>query len=451
MDSEKERPDKGFYFSPIFDYGYRTGTGASKMQAIMIRYFPSLLCLLLLASLPACGQNRYEINRLEYSNPVNTESRSVELQQKRRYDFGKKALAVDNLFEGARLNGVSLTGSTLKVFISPENIPINGSSWYAFRIRSRKKQTITIELNYSHSTHRYQPKWSRDGKNWSAIDDKNVKLSKTGNKASFTILLTAGNTWIAAQEIIDSKAVLSWCVRMQRLDGPLVIENHVAGQSAMEKDIPCLDIYSGEKKRKPVIVIFGRQHPPEVTGHLALKAFVERMLKHEQANEFFKKYRVVVFPIINPDGVDLGHWRHNAQGIDLNRDYAAYQQPEIKAVTQFLIKTVNEDKARIIMGLDFHSTYEDVYYTNLETEGVELAGLENEWLKAIRKGLSSYSYDPKSEQHSVQSNPSAQHWFYRQFRALGITYEIGDNTERSFIKEKAKVSADALMNLLMKE
>jgi len=183
-----------------------------------------------------------------------------------------------------------------------------------------------------------------------------------------------------------------------------------------------------------------------VTGHFALKAFVERLLKHDQANEFFKKYRVLVFPLINPDGVDLGHWRHNAQGVDLNRDYAEYNQPEIKALTNYL---TGLDKTEILVGLDFHSTYEDVYYTNLESEGVKLAGIDSIWLNQIEQKLKKYNYRVNQEKHSVNTNPSSQHWFYHQFKALGVTYEIGDNTPRDFIKVKAAASADALIEQMI--
>lgn len=399
----------------------------------------------LLASI-SCGQSRFEISKLEYSNPVNTANKEIELQAKRKYEFPAKRLTVDNLFDGARLNRAEMEGNTLKIFISPENIPINGSPWYAFRLIARKKQTITIELNYTHSTHRYQPKWSRYPLEWTPIDADKVTISKSGDKASFSFTLQTGETWIAAQEVISSSRVNEWCTRMarQKYGG-----KYFVGYSALGKEILALSLASDVDRDKPTIVILGRQHPPEVTGHLALQAFVERLMKNEHAKAFFEKYRVLVIPMINPDGVDLGHWRHNAQGVDLNRDYAEYQQPEIKALTSFLAKMINEEKVRIIMGLDFHSTYEDVYYTNQEKDGVLLNGFENEWLNAIGTALAPYNYQVKTEQHSVTSNPSAQHWFYRQFKALGITYEIGDDTDREFIKQKAKVSADALVKLLL--
>ena len=40
-------------------------------------------------------------------------------------------------------------------------------------------------------------------------------------------------------------------------------------------------------------------------------------------------------------------------------------------------------------------------------------------------------------------------WFLTQFDAVGITYEIGDDTPRVFIRKKGEVSARAMMKVLM--
>ena len=45
----------------------------------------------------------------------------------------------------------------------------------------------------------------------------------------------------------------------------------------------------------------------------------------------------------------------------------------------------------------------------------------------------------------------SKNWFYSQFKAEGITYEIGDDTPRDLIKEKGKVSAQEMMKLLLEE
>ena len=68
---------------------------------------------------------------------------------------------------------------------------------------------------------------------------------------------------------------------------------------------------------------------------------------------------------MNPDGVDLGHWRHNSGGVDLNRDWSKYHQKEIKTTVDFISKTLKASNSKLVLGLDFHSTYYDVFYTNV--------------------------------------------------------------------------------------
>jgi hypothetical protein len=228
----------------------------------MLRFNHSNLVMLCLLASTACGQAGPEARPNEYTRLVDTESKVIELQQKKNYSFPQKSLTVDNLFNGARLNSAVLTGNTLKITIAPENTPINGSSWYAFRIVSRKRQSLTVELDYTYASHRYAPKWSEDGKNWFFIDKRKIKTNRDKDRVWFTITVPADTLWIAAQEIVTSENVTDWCTSLAR---PSFIRYKVIGQSALGKDIPCLDIYSGPAHGKPIIAILGRHHPPEVT------------------------------------------------------------------------------------------------------------------------------------------------------------------------------------------
>ena len=66
--------------------------------------------------------------------------------------------------------------------------------------------------------------------------------------------------------------------------------------------------------------------------------FLNTILKENKLSSIFlDKYRILAFPLMNPDGVDLGHWRHNAGGVDTNRDWSFYHQPEIKTTVQYII------------------------------------------------------------------------------------------------------------------
>lgn len=95
----------------------------------------------------------------------------------------------------------------------------------------------------------------------------------------------------------------------------------------------------GKANDKKMILILSRQHPPEVTGYLAMQSFVETICgEGDTATKFREVYNTYVIPNLNPDGVDNGHWRHNSGGVDLNRDWEDFNQPELQAVKRFIEK-----------------------------------------------------------------------------------------------------------------
>ncbi len=49
---------------------------------------------------------------------------------------------------------------------------------------------------------------------------------------------------------------------------------------------------------------------------------------------WFEEHNFLILPLLNPDGMALGHWRHNLGSVDLNRDWGIFGQPETTAVTR---------------------------------------------------------------------------------------------------------------------
>ena len=179
-----------------------------------------------------------------------------------------------------------------------------------------------------------------------------------------------------------------------------------------------------------------------------MKAFVETLIEEGASNGFLEKYRVMVYPLMNPDGVDLGHYRHNTGGVDLNRDWAEYHQPEVRQVTGHMVRETALAKNDVVLGLDFHSTYNDVYYTPDVSVPRKIPEFTKAWLEKIRiaTGLEDINESP-----GKISRPTSSGWYNQQFGATGITYEIGDKTPREFITKKGVESARAMMELLLKE
>ena len=409
----------------------------------MLRFALSLLLLTLLYTC-APSPKTYEFPR-----PVDTTTKPI--QQQPRGVFASKYLKVDNEFDGARLNGVERVNDTLlRVRIEPENAPINSSPWYAFRLRAERALPLTVELSYpADHKHRYYPKTSTDRITWTPVDSSAVRVAPDGHSARIQLLLPANQpVYLAAQEIVNSGDVRNWLADLADRH-PDVVTTFEVGQSTLGRPLPAFTISRGELGKKPTIVLLSRQHPPEVTGFLALQAFLDGLLDHAYRKEFLEQYQVLVYPLLNPDGVDLGHWRHTAGGIDSNRDWAYYRQPEARQIATDIVTRVRKAKGKVVLGMDFHSTHEDVYYTH--TDDVEpataLPGFKDSWLAAIERGIGG-TFRINEEAEPI-GRPTTMSWFRTQFGAEGITYEIGDGTDRTFVRRKGLVSADALVTTLL--
>jgi predicted deacylase len=151
---------------------------------------------------------------------------------------------------------------------------------------------------------------------------------------------------------------------------------------------------------------------------------------------------------MNPDGVDNGHWRHNAAGIDLNRDWLYFNQPETRLVSDLFRKLKEQPGARVYFGIDFHSTQEDVFYTLSRDLGTDPPGFTDAWLDAIRRALPDYYVN---DEPSGLGSPVSKNWFYQTFGVPATTYEVGDEVDRDQIRRVAVAAAEATMRLLLEE
>ena len=377
-----------------------------------------------------------------YPSPVDTKTRPISYQQKKTYHVGQ--VSASNEFPSARLNDfIQLNDSTFQATISPENSPINESPWYGFKIWSAEDQSVKIKLHYTEHEHRYDPKISKDGETWEILDSNLIQLTSDSVHAYISLDISKDTLWVASQEIHDHKRVGQWVNKVGKYEAVTVGE---AGESVQGRSLYYLNISNKSYKKKPTVIIISRQHPPEVTGYFAMQAFVETIIEKGSRNGFLDKFRVMVYPLLNPDGVDLGNFRHNTGGVDLNRDWSQYHQPEIKQIANHMVSESSINRNNVVLGLDFHSTYYDVYYTNDSTVVTKLPGFTKAWLQRIEKEL---KLDDINDQPSGLGPPTSKGWFNQQFGAESITYEIGDDTPREFIKVKGEVSAIAMMEILM--
>ncbi|MEM9527593.1 MAG: M14 family metallopeptidase [Bacteroidota bacterium] len=407
------------------------------------RILPFFLFILVVAS---CNRGATDF---VFPTPVDTSTRAISLQDKRSYDFPTEGLSFDNQFDGARLNGVEqLTATSYVVSIEPENEPINPSPWYAFRLRSEKDQEIFVRIAYPNgANHRYYPKLSKDRRSWVSVDSSTIINHSDKEEITVALSISAGETlYVAGQEVINSSDVGEWLTELANKHD---INVTTIGESRLGRDLRRFAITDGALNARPTIVLLSRQHPPEVTGFLAFQAFIDGLLEDPRLPELLKKYQFLVYPLLNPDGVDLGHWRHSAGGIDSNRDWATYNQPEARQVADNVVRTVRKAGSKVVLGMDFHSTWHDVFYTHDDSvqPPSALPDFTKAWLAGIEKAIGG-DFKVNEDAKGI-GKPTTASWFRTQFGAEGITYEIGDDTDRDFVARKGQVSAQQLIEVLL--
>ncbi|MBK9163119.1 MAG: hypothetical protein IPM21_04280 [Acidobacteria bacterium] len=387
---------------------------------------------------------------------VSTETRPIEKQVRQTFEFKDDRVYFSNEFPGARLNSIEKdeTGRFV-VTITPENAPINMSPWYAFKVWSRKKKEIQVRLIYpEYARHRYDPKLSTDGKTWIPLDPQKIIEEDKGpgpgliasrpKSATITLTVSKRPLWVSAQELQTSKEVFGWIDAIAKRSGAPTEE---IGKSREGRPLRMLQL--GNSKSKKMMLVISRQHPPEVTGYFAMQAFIEKLIDGSPTSKaFLDNWGIYVIPLMNPDGVDEGHWRHNQGGIDLNRDWQDFNQPETQAVRDFLARRIAETGGRFYFGIDFHSTWNDIYYPMSRIYEGNSPRLVHRWLENIQVAIDGYEPRIQANERLYPTRVS-RNYFFDCCGMEAIVYEIGDNTPRDFIRRKGEVAAEELMRLLM--
>lgn len=337
-----------------------------------------------------------------------------------------------------------------EVKTDPQGANINNSPWYGFRVDPKTVGSVNFSLSYENGTHRYRPKISYDGKTWEVLPGTETPRPRP-SEFSFQIKTDSRPFFISAQEIFTAKAHDNWTAQMAELP---FVNASVIGKSLMGYPLQMLDAQTEPNKQKPYVVLIGRQHPPEITGALALMPYSETVLgDSELAKRFRNHFNVLIVPILNPDGVSAGNWRFSEGGMDLNRDWGPFSQPETRSVKEAFNRfkavdgTGGSDRAAFF--LDFHSTWQNLLYTQTDEEPTTPPFFTRDWIKAVDERLDDDVYAFTREPRPLSERPISKNYMYETYGVPSITYEVGDETKRSAIDLSAKVFAEEMMLLLL--
>ncbi len=343
-------------------------------------------------------------------------------------------------FEEARVSGCSVgEDGRVRVAIRPEAAKINPSPWYAMRIEGPDGVRPILELGYDGAAHRYRP-WAKgpDG-SWTRLPDTATVKNADGS-ATIRLPALAGPTIVSAQPLDPiADALAPWQALAAR--GRLATID--AGPTPDGRPLPIF--LHTPRGAEGLVVLVARQHPPEKTGALAFDSFAARIFADTRpARSVRKRFAIMVVPVLNPDGIARGNWRGNSAGADLNRDWGPFAQPETRAAGA-RIEALAASLPPVAI-VDFHSTVRDVIYAPPRGPGGPPADAAERFLDRFAATPEGPSI-PVSRSHTPSAG-TLKGWSRDRFGIAGLTYEVGDSSERSGVKATATVAADAFLDAL---
>lgn len=369
-------------------------------------------------------------------------SRTVPLQDRRTWAFDDDGLRFDNLAPAARLTDVErLAPGHYRVTSAPETHPINPSPWYGFSIHSNAARTLRLDFAYPHDyRHRYVPKLRIGDGPWREPAVGAFAIDEDG-RAQVALDLPPGAVLHAfAQVPWLPDEVHAWAAGIAARTGTATT---VIGHSVRGRPLPGFAF--GAAPGAPLLLVIGGQHPPEYTGARALAGFVETLAGDTlRAQAFRQRVRVFVAPQLNPDGVLEGHWRTNANGTDLNRDWGPFAEPETRALRDALEAELASG-GHVAFAIDFHSTFHDIFYTVAEDPSRLPGGLMHDWIASMQA-----RFPGRIEERAFAATSTVfKNWAWCRHSAPAVTYEVGDTTADALLGEVSHHAAETLMELML--
>lgn len=179
------------------------------------------------------------------------------------------------------------------------------------------------------------------------------------------------------------------------------------------------------------VFIHARTHPGEVQGWWVTNEIINLLLSENPYAQFVRENcTFYIIPMYNPDGVELGYPRQNANGIDLESNWNANPvEPEV-AVLRNRFTELMSSSAPIETALNMHSAYickrYFVYHDSAGTS-YQFTLLEKDFINGVRyyfpNGIEPWSFFISWTSGTPLVYPES--WFWLNFgeAVMALTYE----------------------------
>jgi hypothetical protein len=206
------------------------------------------------------------------------------------------------------------------------------------------------------------------------------------------------------------------------------------GASVQNRGIWQLTITSnnppGATNRRTVF-IHARTHPNEVQAFWVTNEVINLLISENPFAQFVRENCTFhIIPMYNPDGVELGYPRENANGIDLERNWTANpMEPESAAIKARFLELMSSPSP-IEVALNMHAsghTKRYFYYHDAAGTSYQYTLLEQEFIAGVRSyflsGFEPWNYSVTWTTGTVAYFPEGWFWLNYAEAVMALTYE----------------------------
>ena len=233
------------------------------------------------------------------------------------------------------------------------------SYWFRFRMRGVSGRSLTIALDHSENRRPFVRIGSNPWRRMTAMEAPDtqsivLKFSDDQNDAEIAFFEPLGLQETMLQ-VDDMVANSSFAV------------SEIIGRSHQGRNLTMITI---DDSRYPVankqrIWLHSRAHAGEVTSTHSMLGFLQQALADSEIGRRLREHCIIhIVPILNVDGVALGHTRWDSQGLDPERPWCDVDIPVVKALKNEIDRLMASERP-IALALNLHSTrgnYQDTFF-----------------------------------------------------------------------------------------
>jgi len=180
------------------------------------------------------------------------------------------------------------------------------------------------------------------------------------------------------------------------------------------------------------IYIHARTHPGEEESFWVTNEIINILLSDTPLGDFLRaNFTFHIIPMYNPDGVELGYPRNNANGIDIESGWDDVPlEPEVEILKNRFIDLMWNVDNPIEVALNMHSAYACLrYFVYHASEGTssEYTGMEQLFINSVRShfpgGIEPWSYYVSWTSGTPDQYPESWWWMNHGQNVLALTYE----------------------------